>query len=298
MAVRVEEAALARPAGLRLPAWLLGVPAVLALLVLFVAPLAIFTIYSFFEGSFYEVSGNFTFGNFTEALSSSLARRLAGNALLVGVATGLVSVALGLPLAYFIRYRAGRLEYPLLFLVVLGMFASYLVRIYAWRTVLGERGLLNQSLETLGLPSVGSLLFTRVAVTIALVHIFLPYVVLVAYAAMRNLPRDLLDLAADLGAGALARWRRVILPLLAPAAAAGFLYTFVLSASDYVTPQFLGGTKGNMVGLLIQQQFTQFGNYPLGAAISLLMLALFLGFYGALAGLMRALKLTNVALRY
>lgn len=298
MAVRAEQATAVPSLGVRIPAWLLALPALAALLVLFVAPLGIFTVYSFFEGSFYEVSGDFTFGNFTEALSSSLARRLAVNALVTGAVTGLVCLALGLPLAYFIRYRAGRLEYPLLFLVVLGMFASYLVRIYAWRTVLGERGLLNQTLDTLGLPGVGSLLFTRAAVILALIHIFVPYVVLVAYAAMRNLPHDLIDLASDLGAGAFNRWRRVILPLLAPAAAAAFLYTFVLSASDYVTPQFLGGTDGNMVGLLIQQQFTQFGNYPLGAAISLVLLVLFLAFYAALASLLRALGLTKVALRY
>jgi spermidine/putrescine transport system permease protein len=282
----------------RLPAWLLALPATAALLAFFVAPLAIFTTYSFLRGSFYEVSGELTFSNFTHALDDPLTRRLAGNALLVGAVTGGVCLALGLPLAYFIRYRAGRLEYLLLFLVVLGMFASYLVRIYAWRTILGADGILNQTLDTLGLPSVGALLFSRTAVILALVHIFVPYVVLVAYAALRNVPRDLLDLAADLGATTVDRWRRVLLPLLAPAAAAGFLYTFVLSASDYVTPQFLGGTGGNMVGLQIQQQFTQFGDYPLGAATSLLMLVLFLGFYGALTLLLRSLGLTRVALRY
>jgi ABC-type spermidine/putrescine transport system permease subunit II len=196
VAVRAEEAILARPARLTLPAWLLAVPATAALLLLFVAPFGIFTVYSFLEGSLYQVTAEFTVKNFQEALSSSLARRLTVNALVVGVVTSLVCLVLGLPLAYFIRYRAGRLEYPLLFLVVLGMFASYLVRIYAWRTVLGERGLLNQTLDTLGLPGVGSLLFTRVAVTLALIHIFVPYVVLVAYAAMRNLPHDLIDLAA------------------------------------------------------------------------------------------------------
>jgi spermidine/putrescine transport system permease protein len=290
MAVHAEEAPAARPAP-RFPAWLLAVPATLALLVLFVAPLLIFTLYAFFEGSFYEVSRDFTLANFRDAVSSPLARHLAGNALIVGSLTAVISLALGLPLAYFIRYHAGRLEYALLFLVVLGMFASYLVRIYAWRTVLGTNGLLNQALDRIGLPTVGTLLFSRTAVVLALVHIFVPYVALVVYASLRNLPRDL-------GTGPLGRWRRVVLPLVAPAAAAGFIYTFVLSASDYVTPQFLGGTGGNMVGLLIQQQFTQIGDYPLGAAMSLVLLVLFLGFYAALATLLRALGLTNVAVRY
>lgn len=284
---------------MRLPAWLLALPAAVGLAILFVAPLAIFAGYSLLEGGYYEVSGQLTLSNYSEALSSELARKLTVNATVVGLGSGFFSLVLGLPLAYFMRYRAGRLEYAVLGLVVLAMFTSYLVRIYAWRTILGQNGILAGALDAVGLPSFGaSLLFTRAAVIVALVHIFVPYVTLVVYAALRNVPRDYLDLAADLGAGVVDRWRRVVLPLVAPAAAAGFLYTFVLSASDYVTPQFLGGTQGNMIGLLIQQQFTQFGNYPLGAAMSLVLLVLFLAFYGLLAGLLRLLGLQNVAVRY
>ena len=298
MAVATRELTVPRSATFRLPTWLLAIPAVLALLIFFVAPLVIFAIYSFFEGSFYEVSTTLTLDNFREALSSPLARTLTANALLIGGMTAVLCVALGLPLAYFIRYRAGRFEYVLLFLVVLAMFASYLVRIYAWRTILGETGILNQALDQIGLPTIGTLLFTRAAVVLALVHIFVPYVALVAYAALRNIPVTLLDLAADLGASTVTTWRRVLLPLLAPAAAAAFLYTFVLAASDYVTPQFLGGTDGNMIGLLIQRQFTQVGDFPLGAAMSLLILILFLAFYAALSATLRVFNLTTVAARY
>jgi spermidine/putrescine transport system permease protein len=303
MAVEIERSPARAPGELREArvarrTWLLAVPAVLALLVLFVAPLVIFTVYAFFDGAYYEVTSTLTLDNFKEALQSESARDLALNAVVMGLATAGLCVLIGLPLAFLIRFRAGRLEYPLLFLVVLAMFASYLVRIYAWRTILGDDGVLNSGLRSLGLPTVGTLLYSKAAVVIALVHIFLPYVTLVAYASLRNLPGDLLDLASDLGAGAASRWRRVVLPLVAPAAAAGFLYTFVLAASDYVTPQFLGGRDGNMIGLLIQQQFTQIGDYPLGAAMSLLMLVLFLAFYGAIAFVLRALKLSDVAVKY
>lgn len=303
MAVGIERSPARAPGELREArvsrrSWLLAVPAVLALLVLFVAPLVIFTVYSFFDGAYYEVTSTLTLDNFKDALASGSARDLTVNALVMGLATAGLCVLIGLPVAFLIRFRAGRLEYPLLFLVVLAMFASYLVRVYAWRTILGDDGVLNSGLRSLNLPTVGTLLYSKTAVVIALVHIFLPYVTLVAYASMRNLPSDLLDLASDLGAGAVSRWRRVVLPLVAPAAAAGFLYTFVLAASDYVTPQFLGGRDGNMVGLLIQQQFTQIGDYPLGAAMSLLMLVLFLAFYGAIAFVLRALKLSDVAVKY
>ena len=279
----------------RVRAPLLLLPATLVLVVLFLAPLAIFTVYAFFTGGDYEVTHTLTLQNFRDALSDPVARQLTGTAFVVGGFTGVISLLIGVPLGYVIRYRAGRLEYVLLFAVVLGMFASYLGRIYAWRTILGDNGPLDQALGSVGLPPASSLLFTRAAVVIALVHIYVPYVVLVAYAAFRNVPAALFELARDLGAGPVRRWIRVVLPLIAPAAVTAFLYTFVLSASDYVTPQFLGGTKGNMVGLLIEQQFTQFGNYPYGAALSLVLLALFLAVYGLLAGLLRAAGLHRVA---
>ena len=142
----------------------------------------------------------------------------------------------------------------MLFLITATLFASYLVRIYAWRTILGENGLLNSGLRGLGLidDPLGFLLFNRFAVTVALVHIFLPYVVLVLYAGFRPISPALLEGAQDLGGGVVTRWRKVVLPLIAAPAVTSFLFVFILSASDYVTPQFLGGTSGAMLGRRIQ----------------------------------------------
>lgn len=282
----------------RLGPWLLALPAVAVLGFLLVAPFLVFTAYAFFVGGFYQVTPAFTLTNFSSALNNELTRQLTINAVQIGVITGLLSVVIGLPLAYLIRYRSGRWEYAWLGLVVFSMFTSYLVRIYAWRVILGKDGILTQTLDAVGLaPASGSLLFSKPAVVVALVHIFVPYVTLVAYAALRNIPGDFIDLAADLGAGRIQRWRRVVLPLVAPAAASGFLYTFVLAASDYVTPQFLGGRDGNMVGLLISQQFTQFGNYPLGAATSILVLLLFMFAYALTALTLRVLGLSSVTIK-
>lgn len=287
-----------RRTGRRLGPWLLTLPAVAVLGFLLVAPFLVFTAYAFFVGGFYEVTPAFTFANFDAALSHALTRQLTLNAVEIGVATGLLSVVIGLPLAYLIRYRSGRWEYVWLGLVVFSMFTSYLVRIYAWRVILGKGGILPQALDVVGLgPSSGSLLFSKPTVVVALVHIFVPYVTLVAYAAFRNIPGDFIDLAADLGAGRVQRWHRVVLPLVAPAAASGFLYTFVLAASDYVTPQFLGGRDGNMVGLLISQQFSQFGNYPLGAATSILLLLLFMLAYALTTLTLRVLGLSSVTIK-
>jgi spermidine/putrescine transport system permease protein len=191
---------------------------------------------------------------------------------------------LGLPVAYLMRFRVKRTtEYLILAAVIVSMLSSLLVRIYAWRMILGQNGLLNDAVQTLGLPDVGSLLFTRTAVILALVQLFLPYMILVTYAALRNIPHDYLDLASDLGANVITTWRRVLLPLLAPSLLAGVFFIFVGASSDWVAPAFLGGTSGAMVGVVIQDEFTTLGDYPQGAAVSLLLLLIFLAVYGCIS---------------
>ena len=279
----------------RLGALLLA-PAALVLLVLFVAPVAVFVVYSFLEGGTYQVTSTPTLENYREVLVDPSTWRLTSNALITGLLTGALCLLFGVPLAYVIRFKAGRLEYALLFLVVVQLFVSYLVRIYAWRAILAQRGAIAPLLEVVGIQP-GSLLYSRVAVVIALVHIFVPYVALVTYAALRNVPPSLLELSADLCANSYRRWTRVVIPLAAPAMVTGFLYTFVLAASDYVTPQFLGGIEGSMVGLRIQQSFTQFGDYPLGAATSVLLLVIFFVAYLALNAMLRIAGLHDVEIR-
>ena len=165
------------------------------------------------------------------------------------------------------------------------LFASYLVRIYAWRSILGRRGVLNTGLESLGLihDPLTFLLYSRFAVTLALVHIFLPYTVLVIYAAFGPIGSGLLEAAQDLGAGAVRRWTKVILPLVAAPSASAFVFVFVLSASDYVTPQFLGGAGGIMIGVRVKDDFTATGDWPAGAAVALSMLAAFVLLYAVVA---------------
>lgn len=274
----------------------LSLPAITVLLVLFLAPVAVFVAYSFLAGGTYQVTDKLTLGNYQDALGDSSTWRLTLNALLIGATTSLLCLLMGVPLAYTIRYKAGRFEYVLLFLVVVQLFVSYLVRIYAWRAILGPRGALAPVLDLVGIPP-GSLMYTRTAVIVALVHIFVPYVALVSYASLRNLPKSLLELSADLGANSWRRWTRVVMPLIAPAMVTGFLYTFVLASSDYVTPQFLGGQRGGMIGLMIQQEFTQFGDYPLGAATSVIVLALFFGAYLLLNTALRLSGLNRVEIR-
>jgi ABC-type spermidine/putrescine transport system permease subunit II len=274
----------------------LSLPAALGLLVLFVAPLATFFVYSFLTAGLFAVSGPVTLENYRDVVTSGVNGTLALNSFYVGLATAAVTVLVALPIAYWLRYCAGRSQTTVLFLITATLFASYLVRIYAWRTILGENGLLNSGLRGLGLidDSLGFLLFNRFAVTVALVHIFLPYVVLVLYAGFRPISPALLEGAQDLGGGVVTRWRKVVLPLIAAPAVTSFLFVFILSASDYVTPQFLGGTSGAMLGRRIQESLTGLGNFPLGAAMAFLMLAAFVLCFLLTAAGLRILKLNRI----
>lgn len=271
-------------------------PAALGLVAFFLVPLGVFAVYSVLTSGLYSVSGPFTLEAYGSALTSNINRTFATNSAVIGVATAVVTVAVGLPIAYWLQRAAGRFRIPVLFLIIASMFASYLVRIYAWRSVLGSNGLINSGLRRTGLidEPLGFLLYNRFAVTVALVHIFLPYVVLVLYAALGPLGAGLLEAAQDLGANSRIMWRRVILPLMAAPAASAFLFVFILSASDYVTPQFLGGPRGITLGVQVQVNFLQLGNWPLAAATSFLMLAAFLACYGLTTLVLRILRLHDI----
>ena len=274
----------------------LTAPTVLGLLVFFVAPFLTFVVYSFLTAGFYSVSRPFTLDAYRAAFTSDVNPTLAVNSLVVGLVAATTTILVGLPIAYWLRYQAGRLQLPVLFLITATMFASYLVRIYAWRTMLGENGIVNSALESIGLidKPLGFLIFSRLAVTLAAVHLFLPFVILVLFAGFRPLQPAFLEAAQDLGAGGLLRWRRVILPLVAAPAASAFLFVFVLASSDWVTSAFLGGSSGTLLGYKIAATFRELGNYPQGAALSLLTLTAFALCFGLVTLGLRLARLDTV----
>jgi spermidine/putrescine transport system permease protein len=276
--------------------FLLLLPLFAVTVVFVIVPLAVFVIYSFMTSALFSVALPFTFEAYEAAVRSPLNQSLAWNSIAIGLMTAAITTVIGLAVAYWLRYRAGRLQLPVLFLVSASIFASYLVRIYAWRTILGRNGLINSGLVEAGLigEPLEFLLYNWFSVVVALVHIFLPYVVLVLFAAFRPLTPDYLETAQDLGATALARWQRVILPLMAAPTATAFLFVFILSASDFVTPQLIGGTGGQLLGVQIQTNFKAIGNWPVGAATSILMLLFFLMCYGIMQFALWTLKLDQI----
>lgn len=258
-----------------------------------VVPAGIFFLYSFYSFELLEPRPGFDLGHYTTVLGDELYRRLAWNTVKIALPTTIVSVCAGFALAYYIALCRGRLRSLLVALVVVSMLASYLARIYAWRTLLGQEGILASVIQTTGVGDgvPDFLFFSRVSVVIGQVNFLLPFTTLVLYAGLSGVPERLRDAGRDLGARPLTVFTRVTLPLVGPALLSAIVFTFFLSAGDYLTPLLLGGSEGSTYGTVISDQLKLTGNYPLGAALSFVMVAAFALAYAVVRLSMRSLGL-------
>jgi spermidine/putrescine transport system permease protein len=249
-------------------------PLAAVLVATIVVPAAIFFVYSFFDFELLEPQPAFNLDHYSTALSDETYRKLAWNTIQIAVPTTIVAVSAGYALAYFIVLCGGRMRGILIGLVVASMLASYLARIYAWRTLLGEQGIVASLIQTLGIGSGAPdfLLFSRVGVIIGQVNFLLPFAALVIFAGLSGISPHLRSAGRDLGARPATVFVRVIVPLTGPALLAAITFTFFLSAGDYLTPMLLGGTDGTTIGAAISDQLRTTGNYPLGAALSFVMI--------------------------
>jgi spermidine/putrescine transport system permease protein len=188
----------------------------------------------------------------------------------------LFSLLLGYPLAYFLSFRAGARNDLFYQLVIIPLWVSYLVRAYAWKTILGSDGVLNTLLQYAHLTShpLDFLLYSPFAVVLTLTHIYTPFTFLPIYASLEHIPRNLVEASHDLGASPGQTFWRVILPLSIPGVLAGATFAFVLSLGDFLAPLLLGGPSGIMISNIVVSLFGAAYNWPLGAAISFCMLLL------------------------
>jgi spermidine/putrescine transport system permease protein len=184
------------------------------------------------------------------------------------------SLLLGYPLAYYLSFHAARSKEILYQLVIVPLWVSYLVRGYAWKTILGSDGVLNGFLQYLHVTNapVGFLLYSPFAVILMLTHIYTPFVFLPIYAALEHIPRPLVEASQDLGASPQKTFLRVILPLSLPGLLAGATFAFVLSLGDFLAPLLVGGASGTMIANIVQSLFGAAYDWPLGAAISVCIL--------------------------
>ena len=184
------------------------------------------------------------------------------------------SLLLGYPLAYYLSFHSGARKELLYQLVIVPLWVSYLVRGYAWKTILGSDGVLNGFLQYLHITRepVGFLLYSPFAVVLMLTHIYTPFVFLPIYAALETIPRPLVEASQDLGASPAKTFLRVILPLSLPGLLAGATFAFVLSLGDFLAPLLVGGASGTMIANVVQSLFGAAYDWPLGAVVSVCIL--------------------------
>ncbi|HEY7738750.1 MAG TPA: ABC transporter permease [Candidatus Limnocylindria bacterium] len=216
----------------------------------------------------------FTTAQYQQIFETPSYLRLLGTSALMALVVAASATVLAFPVAYFLTFRARERATFYLILLLIPFATSYLLRVMAWRLMLGNEGAINTFLEFIGLidEPLDLLLYSRAAVILTLIYVWIPFATLPIYAAMQRIDRGHLEAAADLGAGPWSRFRRVTIPLSLPGALAAFFMVFIPTVGEYVTPSLVGGTEGFMYGNLIQDFFTSAANWALGSALSVVML--------------------------
>ena len=194
----------------------------------------------------------------------------------IAASVTLFSLLLGYPLAYFMSFEAGVRKELFYQLVIVPLWVSYLVRGYAWKTILGSDGVLNGFLQYFHVTKepVGFFLYSPFAVVLMLTHIYTPFVILPLYASLEHIPRNLIEASHDLGASPRATFFRIILPLSLPGLLAGATFAFVLTLGDFLGPLLVGGPSSIMIANIVQSLFGTAYDWPLGSAISVSILLL------------------------
>jgi len=258
---------------LRPLAFLSGPAAVLALL--FIGPMAVMLVISL-QHSILSGSSGFTLANYTDVFGDPLYRDVAWTTVQIATLAMLIQLAIAVPIAYVLAFKAGRWELPLLLFLVLADELNPMVRIYAWRMLLGREGLINEGLMRIGIidQPIDALLFSKFAVIVVLSTSYLTYTVIPIYGAMKAIDKNLFEAARDLGAGWWTTTRKVLLPLIAPGIFVALLLVYIPLFTDFASPTLVGGTSGYMLGQVVNDLVLETGDLNAGAALSLLMLAL------------------------
>lgn len=249
----------------------LSAPATLYVGLLVAAPLVILVAYSLWTQNYVTVDRTPTLANYREAFTDPLVRHLMVRSILIAAAVTVATVALAYPIAYFIALKARKKTLWLL-LITIPFWSSYLLRVFAWKLILGFNGVMNSALLAIGVieEPLSFLLYNEFAVVLTLAHAWAPFAILPIYVSLQKIDPSLLEAATDLGNGPVARFLRVTLPLTIPGIIAACLIIFIPTVGDYVTPSLVGGSDGKMIANLIQVQFGAANNWPLGATLSLL----------------------------
>lgn len=257
----------------------ISVPPLLWVAVFLLVPYALLFCYSFWTVSPAQmIVHSWSLDNYRELLNVDVYWQTLLRSMWIAARVTIFSLLLGYPLAYYLSFHAGPRKDLFYQLVIIPLWVSYLVRAYAWKTILGSDGVLNTLLQYIHLTKhpLEFLLYSPFAVVLTLTHIYTPFTFLPIYASLEHIPRNLVEASHDLGASPLQTFWRIIFPLSIPGVLAGATFAFVLSLGDFLAPLLLGGPSGIMISNIVVSLFGAAYNWPLGAAISLCMLALVL----------------------
>jgi spermidine/putrescine transport system permease protein len=271
------------------------IPPLLWVTVFLLIPYAILFCYSFWSVSPQQtIVHNWNLQNYAQLIRNPIYISVLFRSMRIAASVTLLALLLGYPLAYHLSFHAAKRKDLLYQLVIIPLWASYLVRGYAWKTILGSDGVLNGLLQYLHITRhpVEFFLYSPFAVVLTLTHIYTPFTFLPIYASLEHVPRNLVEASHDLGASTWSTFRRVILPLSLPGVLAGATFAFVLTLGDFLAPLLVGGASGIMISNIVVSLFGAAYNWPLGAAISLCMLVIVVSILFATERLERKLTLS------
>jgi putative spermidine/putrescine transport system permease protein len=260
---------------------LLLAPPLLAFGLVYLASLAALFISSFWTVNSFttEIEHIWNVDNFRTIWESGAYRSIALRTIGIAAAVTLTDAVLAFPLAYFMaRIAYGRMRAFLFVAVLLPLWSSYLIRVYIWRLILNQDGVLNWSLNGIGLPD-QHLAYSNWAVWIVFSYVWLPFMILPVFGALERLPHSYIEASRDLGASGFETFRRIVLPLALPGMIAGSIFTFSLTLGDYVTPLLAGGAGSQFIGNVVYSSVGISNNVPFAAAfatIPLVVMAIYL----------------------
>ncbi|MCP3968830.1 MAG: ABC transporter permease [Rhodobacteraceae bacterium] len=262
-------------------------PTLLIMTIGILVPFGILVTMSFWTQAGFGFDTALTTANYEKAAERPIYGALLTRSLKMSAMATIATVLLSYPMAYFVAFHVHRNKMMWIVLITLPFWTSYLLRVFAWKVVLGYEGVINSFLMTLGLieAPLEFLLYSQSAVVITLAHAWAAFAILPMYVSLEKIDRSLLEAATDLGDGPMARFLRITLPLSMPGVISASLLIFIPTTGDYITPALLGGPDGAMIGNLIQKQFGAINDWPMGAALSIILMlsigAIALGFMAA-----------------
>jgi spermidine/putrescine transport system permease protein len=251
------------------PYWLIA-PVLLVVGLLLCAPLAFTFAVSFWTQHNLDLERTWTLANYVQAWTSPVYRTLFLRSVWISGSVTLLTVLIAYPIAYYVAFYVHARKLTWIILLTIPFWTSYLLRVFAWKVILGFNGAINSGLQNIGLTSepLSFLLYNPLAVVITLTHAWMPFAILPIYVSLEKIDRSLIEAATDLGDGPVARLLRVTLPLSMPGVTAAALMIFIPTVGDYITPQLVGGPDGLMIANAIGNLFGRSNNWPLGSALS------------------------------